>query len=116
MENQLQRSALVVLLQTHGFDLMAQVEAAARCVRDVQRQVAVLKEDPDEAARADALHAIREDAALLLVDYEGFCATLREMQALAAQLSPERRRTQQFVMWDRRRRSHASDQETPSTL
>src|SRR5918997_2361134 len=114
MDNQLQRSALVVLLQTHGFDLMAQIEAATRCVRDVQRQIAILREDPDEGARADALHAIREDATELLVDYEGFCSTLREVQALAAQLSPERRHTQQFVMWDRRRRSHGADRETSS--
>ena len=104
MENRLQPSAVVVLLQTHGFDLMAQVEAAVRCVRDIQQQIAVLREQPEENARADALHAIREDASLLLMDNDGFCATLREVQALAAQLSPERRRTQQLVMWDRRRR------------
>ena len=102
MENQLHSSAFIVLLQTHGFDLMAQVEAATRCVRDVQRQIVILKEEPDEASRADALHAIREDASLLLLDYEGFCSTLREVQALAAKLSPERRHTHQLVMWDRR--------------
>ena len=105
MEKRLQPSDVIVLLQTHGFDLMAQVEAAARCVRDVQHQVAILKEQPDEAARADALHAIRVDAAMLLMDNDGFCSTLREVQALAAQLSPERRHTHQFVMWDRRRRA-----------
>jgi hypothetical protein len=105
MEKRLHSADVIVLLQTHGFDLLAQVEAAARCVHDVQRQVAILKEQPDEAARADALHAIREDASMLLMDNDGFCSTLREVQSLAAQLSPERRHAHQFVMWDRRRRA-----------
>jgi hypothetical protein len=104
MDQQLQPSAVVVLLQTHGFDLMAQVEAAGRCVRNVQSQIGILKESHDDTARADALHGIRESAADCLIEIDGFSATLREVQTLAAQLSPERRRTHQFVMWDRRRR------------
>jgi hypothetical protein len=110
MEYPLQPSHVIVLLQTHGFDLLAHVEAATRAVREIQRQVITLKEQTDTDVRADALHAIRQNAAALLVDHEGFCATLRDVQMLAAQISPERRRTQQFVMWDRRRRGHSADQ------
>jgi hypothetical protein len=102
MENPLRPAEVIVLIQTHGFDLMAQVEAFQRCVREVQRQVGILKTN-DEDARADALHTIRMNADTLLADSDGFCMTLREMQALAAQLSPERRHVDQFVMWDRRR-------------
>ena len=96
---------VIVLLQTHGYDLMAQVEASARCVRELQRQIAILKEPSTDAARGDALHAIRQNAATLLTDSEGLYATLREVQTLAAQISPERRHTDQFVLWDRRRRA-----------
>jgi len=103
MERPLERSEVIVLLQTHALDLMAQAEASARHVREVQRHVTTLKQEPTDSARADALHAIRENAGALLMDHEGFCATLREVQELAAQLSPERRHTSQFVMWDRRR-------------
>lgn len=103
MEKQLQPPDVIVLLQTHGVDLMAQAEAFQRCVRDVQRQVGILKTVRDDDVRGNALHAIRCNAATLLADSEGFCLTLREVQALAAQLSPERRRVDQFVMWDRRR-------------
>jgi hypothetical protein len=103
MENRLHPSQVIVLLQTHAFDLLADVEAAARAVREIQRQISILKERPDDAARADPLHAIRESAAALLMDHDGFCSTLREVQMLAAQLSPERRHVDQFVMWDRRR-------------
>ena len=107
MEKRLHPSDVIILLQTHAFDLLAQVEASARCVRDVQQQVAILKDPSDEAARADALYAIRQDASTMLIEHEGFCATLREMQSLAAQISPERRHVQQFVMWDRRRRAYS---------
>jgi hypothetical protein len=103
MEKQLQPAEVIVLLQTHGVDLTAQVEAFHRCVRDVQRQVGILKTDRDDDVRGNALHAIRSHAATLLSDSEGFCLTLREVQTLAAQLSPERRHLDQFVMWDRRR-------------
>jgi hypothetical protein len=105
MENHLQAPELIVLLQTHGFDLMAQAEASARGVRDIQYHIAALKAPCDETARADALHAIRQNASMLLLENDGFCVTLREVQALAARLSPERRHTHQFVMWDRRRRA-----------
>lgn len=104
MEKQLERDEVIVLLQTHGFDLMAQAEAFQRSVREVQRQVGILKVNDDEDAQGDALHAIRTYAAMLLRDSEGFCATLREVQTLAARVSPERRHVDQFVMWDRRRR------------
>ena len=114
MEYRLEPSAVIVLLQTHGFDLLAQVEAAARCARDIQPQVEILKGQPDEGTRGDALHAIREDASTLLLDNEGLCSTLREIQALAARLSPERRRTQQIVMWDRRRRAEPADRGSAS--
>lgn len=103
MEMRLHPSEVIVLLQTHAFDLLAQVEASARCVRDMQRQVATLKAPHNDTAGADALHAIRQDASTLLLENDGFCATLREVQSLAAQISPERRHTDQFVMWDRRR-------------
>ena len=109
MDQTLPPSAVIVLLQTHGFDLMAQVEASARCVRNVQQQIGILRDAGDEAARAGALHVIRENASTCLNETDGFCATLREVQTLAAQLSPERRRTYQFVMWDRRRRPHVAD-------
>lgn len=82
---------------------MAQVEASARCVRDLQRHIAILRAVDNDGARADALHAIRDHASTLLIDSEGFYATLHDVQALAAQISPERRHTNQFVMWDRRR-------------
>lgn len=98
-------SDVIVLLQTHGFDLMAQVEASTRCVRDLQQQIAILKEPNSDAARADALHHIRQHAETLLIDADGFYATLRDVATLAAQISPERRHTNQFVMWDRRRRA-----------
>lgn len=103
MEKQLQPAEVIVLLQTHAVDLMAQVEAFQRSVREVQRKVGILKISGDDDAHGDALHTIRRNAAMLLSDSEGFCMTLREMQALAAQLSPERRHVDQFVMWDRRR-------------
>ena len=103
MEKRLHPSDVIVLLQTHAFDLMAQVEASARWVRDMQQQVGILKAPRDDTARADALHAIRQDASMLLLENDGFCATLREVQSLGAQISPERRHTDQFVMWDRRR-------------
>jgi hypothetical protein len=103
MEKRFQSSEVVVLLQTHGFDLMAQVEASARWVRDMQQQIGILKAPSDDTARADAVHAIRRDASMLLLENDGFSATLREVQSLAAQISPERRHTKQFVMWDRRR-------------
>jgi hypothetical protein len=105
MEKQLHSSEVIVLLQTHALDLIAQVEASARHVREVQRHAIALRQEPTDIARGDALHAIRENAAALLRDYEGFCATLRDVQELAAQLSPERRHTNQFVMWDRRRQA-----------
>jgi hypothetical protein len=105
MEKGLQPSEVIILLQTHGFDLMAQVEASARSVREVQHHVATLKDHSDEGVRADALHAIQQHATMLLRDNDGFCTTLREVEALAAQLSPERRHMHQFVMWDRRRRA-----------
>jgi len=108
MEKFLQPSEVIVLLQTHGFDLMAQIEASVRCVRDLQRQIAVLKDAGTDDTRADALHTIRQNASALLVDYDSFCATLRDVQTLAAQISPERRRINQFVMWDRRRRAASS--------
>ena len=103
MEKPLQPSDIVVLLHTHAFDLLAQVEAATRCVREIHHHVGILRDDADETARGDALHVIRDDASRLLSDNDGFCSTLREVQALAGQLTPERRRTVQFVMWDRRR-------------
>ena len=105
MEKRRHPSEVIILLQTHSFDLMAQVEASARCVRDVQRHVVALKTADDESVRADALHAIQRKAELLLTENEGFSTTLREVQSLTAQLSPERRQTDQFVMWDRRRRA-----------
>jgi hypothetical protein len=105
MEKRMPPSDVVILLQTHGFDLMAQVEASTRCARDLQRQITILKDSPSDAARGDALHAIRQYAESLLIDAEGFYATLRDMQTLAAQISPERRHSNQFVMWDRRRRA-----------
>lgn len=103
MDMRLHPSEVIVLLQTHAFDLMAQVEASARSVRDMQQQIGILKEPRDDTVRADALHAIRQDASMLLLENDGFSATLREVQSLAAQISPERRHTDQFVMWDRRR-------------
>jgi hypothetical protein len=103
MDKRPNQSDVIVLLQTHGFDLLAHVEAAARCAREVQYQVSLLKSATDETVRADALYAIRHNASTLLCEHDGFCTTLREVQTLAAQLSPERRHTQQFVMWDRRR-------------
>ena len=105
MGDHLDPTGVVVLLQTHTYDLTAHVEAASRCVREVQRHIATLKESGEDDERADALHAIRENASVLLVENDGFCATLREVQLLAARLSPERRRTHQCVMWDRRRRA-----------
>jgi len=102
MEKPLEPAQAIVLLHTHSVDLMAQVEAFQRCVRDMQRQVAILRASGGDAP-GDALHTIRKDAATLLSDSEGFCLTVHEVQALAAQLSPERRRVDQFVMWDRRR-------------
>lgn len=98
-------SQVIVLLQAHSFDLMAQVEASARCARELQRQISILKQPVTDDARGDALHAIRQHAAELLGDSESLYATLREVQTLAAQISPERRHTDQFVMWDRRRRA-----------
>ena len=105
MEKRLPPSDVIVLLQTHGFDLMAQVEASMRCVRELQRQIAILKDPSGDTGRADALHIIRQHAESLLIDADGFYATLRDVQTLAAQISPERRHTDQFVMWERRRRA-----------
>ena len=115
MENRLQASELIVLLHTHGLDLLAHIEAATRAVHEIQRHLSILRQQPDEALRGDALHAIRQNAETLLRDQEGISSTLREVQMLAAALCPERRRMQQFVLWDRRRRAGASGQSPASS-
>jgi hypothetical protein len=93
----------LMALQTHGFDLMAQVEAFFRCIREVQQHVATLKENGSPSAHADALHAIRKNVATLLTDCDDFCAMLRDVQSIAEDLSPERRRERKSVASERRR-------------
>jgi hypothetical protein len=97
-------SGPLVQLQAHGFDLMAQVEAFLRHVREIQLNVSVLKESSTQTSRVAALHRIRTHAADLLRECEPFCDTTREVHQLTEAASPEQRVQSRPVAHDRRRR------------
>lgn len=94
----------LVQLQAHGFDLLAQVEAFLRHVREIQQNVAVLKESRGGTRRVEALHQIRTHASDLLRDCTPFCDTVGEVQKLTAEVTPEQRVQSRPVANERRRR------------
>jgi len=94
----------LVQLQAHGFDLMAQVEAFLRYVREVQQNVSVLKESSEATRRTAALHLIRKNASSLLRDCAAFCDTVREVQKLTETATPEQRVLSRPVAHERRKR------------
>ena len=106
MEQRNFASASLLELQAHGFDLLSQVESFLRYAREIQQQVAVLKADGHESRRAEALHAIRKNAAELLRDCEPFCETIRDVQRITETVVPERRVSERSVALDRRRQKH----------
>ena len=90
-------------LQADGFDLMAQVEAFTRYVREIQQDAARLKEEPTPAQRRVLVARIRAQVSALIRDCEPFCATAEELRAVADSISPERRKSVRSAANDRRR-------------
>jgi hypothetical protein len=81
------------MLDVHGFDLLAQVEAMVRHVREYQREVQRLRgtmHDDAGASNAVRIQRLRERTADLRTCYNDFCGTLEDIDAITTALQQGR--------------------------